>query len=348
MKILQVLLSPRIGGAEALVDSLHREWSSVGLTCETYYLDPTTRQTSGRLRRILSLSLHIKEFRPDVVVSHSALPNIYSRIAAPKGIPVVTVLHSATDDFRARSLRWAERLLRRRTSAVVGVSGPQIDQYIAHFGSTVPTLLIPNGIRPDALPRSDFRQRPEVAATVARVARQKNPHLWVETAQLLSSRRPELNFYWWGPPSLETGLSDVFSQQALKGSKGTYQGPTSDPISVLSASDFLFHTADREAHSVGILEAAAVGLPIICSQTVAATLPRSVVAIPFEDGSAESALGAIEVLLHDWEEYAQSAAQKAAAVLNEFSIKSCAQEYVRIFEEVIAGIDVSGTYLAIE
>lgn len=344
MKILQVLLSPRIGGAEALVDSLHREWSSGGLTCETYYLDSSTRQASGRLRRTLDLSRRIKEFRPDVVVSHSALPNLYSRVAAPKVVPRVVVLHSATDDFRARPLRWAERLLRNRTSAVVGVSGPQIDQYLAHFGSAVPTLLIPNGIRPDALPRSDFQLRPVVAATVARVARQKNPHLWVKTVQLLADRRPELNFEWWGPPSLETGLSDVFSQEALEGSKGTYQGPTSDPISVLSASDFLFHTADREAHSIGILEAAAVGLPVVCSQTVAATLPRSVVAIPFEDGSAESALSAIEVLLSGWEEYARSAVQKAAPILDEFSISNCAQKYVRLFEQVMNGIYVSDTY----
>lgn len=335
MKILQVLLSPRIGGAEALADSLDTEWSSNGLTCKTHYLDADNRQRHSRLGRIVSLSRSINEFRPDIVVSHSALPNLYARLVTPWGIPVVAVLHSATDDFAGGPIRWAEHLLRRRTAAIVGVSLGQVDQYVAHFGSRIPTPLIPNGIRRDALPKKGFQNIPTTAVTVARVAPQKNPHLWVEAVQLLAAEKPGLTLEWWGPLSMDGSLHDVFSQAALEGTQGAYLGATSDPVAVLKASDFLFHTADREAHSIGILEAAAVGLPVVCSETVAATLPSTVVAVPFTDGSAESAVEAIKSVYDGWPKWADNSLGGAPGVIEEFSISRCALKYVELFHEIL-------------
>jgi glycosyltransferase involved in cell wall biosynthesis len=335
MKILQVLLSPRIGGAETLADSLSTEWSLSGASCKTHYLDADNSSTHSRRSRLVSLSRTIRAWQPDIVVSHSALPNLYSRLVAPRRLPVVAVLHSAGDDFVSRSLRWSERLVRLRTAAVVGVSQVQIDRYVAHFGTRVPVRRIPNGIRRDACPKERFQEVPLTAVTVARLAAQKNPHVWVQTARLLALQGPDLRLEWWGPNSVDGDLDDVFSKESLEGSRGSYRGATTDPVSALKSSDFLFHPADREAHSIGILEAAAVGLPVVCSESVAATLPPEIVAVSFTEGVAESAVEALKTVCDDWVRYAERALGAAPGIVNEFSISKCASKYAELFEELL-------------
>jgi glycosyltransferase involved in cell wall biosynthesis len=340
MKILQVLLSPRIGGAEALADSLCTEWSAMGSVCKTHYLDTDNSSARSRSRRVMSLSRTIRKWRPDIVVGHSALPNLYSRLVAPKRLPVVAVLHSATDDFGSRALRWSERLMRHRTAAIVAVSQGQIDQYVGRFGSGVPIHLIPNGIRRDAHAKERFQEVPMRAVTVARVATQKNPHVWIKTARLLALNGPDLQLDWWGPRSIEGDTEDVFGKESLEGTRGSYRGATTDPISALTSSDLLFHPADREAHSIGILEAAGVGLPVICSSTVAATLPAEIVAVSFTDGEAESAVEALQTVCDDWAHYAERALAAAPGIIEDFSIARCASKYVELFKELLRAREI--------
>ncbi|WP_406636663.1 glycosyltransferase [Pseudarthrobacter quantipunctorum] len=334
MKILQVLLSPRIGGAEALVDALSLAWVDYGAECRVHYLDPPNDGPRSRHARISLLSRAIRAWEPDIIVSHSALPNTYARLAARGSTPVITVLHSATDDFADRSLRWAERVLRPVTAKVVAVSQSQADEYSARFGRRVPVHVIPNGIRRDAQAKTKYQDRPKIASTVARVAAQKNPYLWSEVARILGTTGPELDLHWWGPSSVDVASEDVFGTDKLAGSRGRYLGPTQDPISVLASSDLLFHTADREAHSIGILEAAAVGLPVVCSASVAKTLPEEVVVVPFNDGDADSAVAALQSVVDTWPSMAKRAMDASPLVRERFSIDHCARTYVSLFTDL--------------
>lgn len=338
MRILQVLLSHRIGGAEALADALAREWSDRGITCHTHFLDGGDSNQPNRTGRLRDLRKVMRNYRPDVVVSHSALPNLYSRLSAPRRTKVVAVLHSAGDDFADWKLHSAERLARLRTAAIVAVSEGQADQYVSRFGNRVPVRLIPNGIRSDARPKNKYATVPGHAVTLARVAAQKNPELWLSTAHLVAAHRSDLKLAWWGPQSVEADLLSLFSDDSLKGSSGSYKGSTSDPIGALTAGDILFHPADREAHSIGILEAAAVGLPIVCSQTVAATLPSTIDAVTFADGDPESALRALQTVCDNWTAHAQRALLAAPRVQSGYSIEKCADSYLALFEELGAGI----------
>jgi glycosyltransferase involved in cell wall biosynthesis len=134
---------------------------------------------------------------------------------------------------------------------------------------------------------------------------------------------------------VDSGLDDVFSKESLEGSRGSYRGPTTDPISALKSNDFLFHPADREAHSIGILEAAAVGLPVVCSATVAATLPPAIVAVSFTEGVAESAVEALQTMYAGWPHYAERAMRAASSISDEFSITKCASDYMELFQDLV-------------
>ncbi|WP_211879769.1 glycosyltransferase [Pseudarthrobacter albicanus] len=335
IRVVQVLLSPRIGGAEALVASLNTCWQDSAVRSSTVYLDETTSAPRGRFERIIRLALELRKRRPDVILAHSAIPNIYARIAAPPRTPVVTVLHSAGDDFKGVKMRFVEWLLSARTACVVAVSQGQRERYGEHFPRAKRIVVIPNGIRSDIRTRTKASKHLKSMATIARVATQKNPVLWTEVASRLSQQGSTLEMTWWGPVTSEPGLQTLVESFRSTRSAGRFAGPTDDPGTVLEMSDALFHPADREAHSIGILEAAAAGLPILCSTAVAATLPSNIVALPFEKGNAESALRSINELGDRWSDLSNQAISAAIGVKEMFSIKNCADEYVKLIHEVL-------------
>lgn len=330
VRVVQVLLSPRIGGAESLVSSLEACWSGTDVQTSTLYLDESVSAPRNRVARITHLAAELRRRRPDVIIAHSAIPNIYARIAAPVGIPVVTVLHSAGDDFKGLTMRVVERLLSLRTAYIVAVSQAQMDRYLQHFRLTKRIAVIPNGIRSDIRSKTKSTAKLATLVTVARVADQKNPTLWTEVIDHLHKDEPNLRFAWWGPVSSDPNIQALVDEFTSKPSTGRFAGPTTDPCAILEDADALFHPADREAHSIGILEAAAAGLPVLCTEGVAATLPSAIVALPFEGGNAESALRSIRELAEGWQSYSSRAIAAAAGVKDAFSIEKCADQYLQV------------------
>lgn len=330
-----MLLSPRIGGAEALAASLESHWTAADVSVNTVFLDEVTDSPGSRLKRIRSLRRKLREDRPDIVLAHSAIPNIYARLAAPLATPVITVLHSASDDFATRRARILERILLVRTAHVVAVSPWQQRKYTGYFGFAERVSIIPNGIRSDIRPRSQARVVPRSLVTVARIANQKNPSLWTSVAGLLHARSSPLSLTWWGPLPASGHLRDLVSAFASAPSSGRFAGPTADVPGALEAADAMFHPADREAHSIGILEAAAAGLPVVCSGAVATTLAAGVVTVPYADAEPQSAVDAIAQLCDNWEELSAAAVRGASVIAKEYSIESCAQRYTSLFDKVL-------------
>src|SRR5438105_6985634 len=103
MRIAEVLLRPTIGGAETLALTLADHWRRQGHEVTILYVDPYGSGGS-QIARVRRLRKSLNEFDPDVVHSHSALPNIYARLSSRGRWPVVTVLHSASSDFSNRRL----------------------------------------------------------------------------------------------------------------------------------------------------------------------------------------------------------------------------------------------------
>ena len=328
MRIAQVLLSPRIGGAESLAASLEASWISKGHTAKTFYLD----RTSGRSKfRLLRLARVLRTFKPEAIVSHSAMPNVYTRLAAPLGVGIFTVLHSASDDFEIRKLRWAERILRARTTAVIAVSESQLETYVSRFGRRVQTSVIPNGIRENLPYRPNKSMAPTSVSTIARIAQQKNPQFWLDVGDALSQRSPQLRLTWHGPATDEPGIAEIV--RSATGPNVLFLPPTDDPGRELSRSDIVFHPASREAFSIGLLEAGAVGVPIVCSSVIAETLPGWLPKTTYVDGDVDSAANAIVNVVHNYRKAAEESAKAASRVRKLFSGEICADRYLTLIQE---------------
>lgn len=326
--IVQLLLSERIGGAETLARSLKEEWDRLGVPSRIEFLDDT--ENPGVLRRAVSLRRRLQRSDASVVIAHSALPSVYARLTSPRSIPVISVLHSAVDDYKDRKLAVAEHLLRRRTPIVIAVSAAQATGYRARFKRNI--IVIRNGIS-NSLPGVMDKILPATprVVTVARIAEQKNPSLWLA---VMNATKGLATFQWFGPMDLNEPVVAQAVSDARRADPAVFPGAVQNVGHALSEADLFFHPADREAASIGLLEAGAMGLPIVCSAAVSETLPPELRRTEFVTGDALDAEATVRRALTILRVLTEDARQAAPFIRDSFSITRSAEAYLRVAEEL--------------
>jgi glycosyltransferase involved in cell wall biosynthesis len=333
VRVAEILLRPGIGGAETLSRALSDYWRSCGHVLVTMYVDPDG-EGANRYARIRRIRKELRRFEPDVVHSHSALPNLYSRLAAVGRYPVVTVLHSAAEDFSDRGLRWSEKALQCLTSAVIAVSVTQQNEYKVMVSRGRLPVLIPNGIRDDIRTRSSPRTVPSRGVAIGRIAQQKRLDVLINAWRL--ARMDEWTLAIAGEGTDRALNESIVALVAERQDGVTLLGPVRDVPGLLDACDLFVHAADREAHPLAPLEAAAAGLPIIVSQSVARTLPAGLPAAVFDDGNAESLAAALHVVRGNFCAFAAEAVRLSGGIRDIFSIGRCAALHLQVLEKAVA------------
>lgn len=325
MRIVHLLVSPRIGGAEQIVAGLNHQFSLLGFDSEVIYLDDSSKK-SGRIKRLLSLRSKLRRMRSDVVLAHSFLPGIYSRLVAPKLTKVHYVLHSASDDYQRPHLQWIERCLLSRTASVIAVDENQLNVYKSHFRRPIRSTTITNGVSEKFLLNDPPRSKPHKVVTLARVVAQKRPEFWNEVAELAQAKGLDLQFEWWGPLSGD-GKIDSHVLFNLP-NNARYMGSTSEPEEVLRKSDIVFQSSNREASSLSVLEAAVAGKPQICSASIviASDLQKSV--IKYDENDPYAALDSIVAICSDWKEMSESAFNESKKIFEKVGIQDVAKRYL--------------------
>lgn len=329
MRITEVLLRPAIGGAETLVHQLAAHWTAEGHAVSTVYVEPAGEHHQP-VARVRALARAIDATEPDAVHAHSALPNLYARLASRGRWPVVTVLHSAERDFDSPVLRTAERALARWTAHVVAVSEPQRQEYLDRFGVDRPLSLVPNGIRADIVARTTPSATMRHAVAVSRLDPQKRLDLLLDGWQRAMDRYPEL-----GGAGLaiagrasDPGLQRDVETWAARVPTARLLGPVTDVPGLLGRSDVFIHAAEHEAHPIAPLEAACAGLPLIVTTAVARTLPADLAMVTFPAGDADGLAAAVRQMAHDYPDLARSAVERAPGVAAAFSLARCADRHL--------------------
>lgn len=327
--IAQVLLSDRIGGAETLAATLASQWSAAGVSSQTVYLD-LSHERQSRSRRVWSLQARLHALSPRYIVAHSLLPARYVRMIPRIPAPVIYVLHSASDDYTAKWSQLLERAQQRRTFATVSVSKQQAEVFHSHF-PRVECTVIPNpvgeGFRVDPMKGAS---KPLRAVSLARVTTQKRPDTWIEIVQQGSLLGME--FDWVGPfgdPADEVYLRGSISRLSC----ARFQGESHDVRAVLERADLLLHTSDREAAlPIAILEAAAMGIPIVCSEMVAKLTDLPIPLLTFRAGRATEAVEVLRELSEDWSHYKELAVRAAPLVQEVRHPRVAAQSYLQLMK----------------
>lgn len=208
----------------------------------------------------LQVSRAIKAASPDLVHAHSTWAGVYTRVLGSRS-PILYQPHcfAFEDVTRPRMLRsafrFAERLLAPRTAGVVALSSHEraSAQQLGHRD----VFLVPNTPTVAARRAADFVRTP-VVSMVGRIAPQKDPAMFGEIAALVRSVHPVVTFRWIGDgdSTMKRGLLE-------SGVEVTGWLDDADLIEALGSSALYLHTAAYEGFPLSLLDACALGVPII-------------------------------------------------------------------------------------
>jgi len=231
-------------------------------------------QGNGRDPRWLGdLVRLVRHERIDVVHAHSPMPAAMARpvlaLVAPS-VRFVYTEHNRWDRYSAPT-RWANRLTFRLNNAAFAVSDDCRSTVPPSLQRRISTLI--HGIDVDAVAahaadRSDARAElglgdsSVVVGTVANLRRQKNYPMLLEAASKVCAVRDDVVFVAVGQGPLEAELRARHAELGL-GERFRLLGFRPDVHRVMSAFDLFCLSSDHEGLPVALMEAAALGLPVV-------------------------------------------------------------------------------------
>jgi len=224
------------------------------------------------LWRLRSL-LH--RLQPDLVHTWLFAANAYGRLASGGSPPwKVVVSERCVDSWKAGWQLWLDRKLAGRTDRLVGNSQAVVDFYRELGIPPEKLLAIPNGVRVEP-PPSDARQSvrrelgwPEdvpVITYLGRLAPQKRVTdlLWAfELLRVLRGDDVRMTIVGDGP---DRASLEAFAEKTGIRGLVAFTGHRSDASRWLAASDLVWLASDFEGQSNSLLEAQALGVPVIAS-----------------------------------------------------------------------------------
>lgn len=222
--------------------------------------------TARRLERV------IRERRIDLVHANSNTAQLYAGLAAARaGVPC---LWHCRDLVRLGALG---RPMAARADRVVCIS-QAVRAALEAEGIAGRAVVIPNGIDPDAWagrtaesdPRREWGVAPDafLVGMAAQLVPWKRHDLFLEAAARIAAAVPGARFVLVGGALLDSAASYERALQKQAERLGLGQalllaGPRSDMAAVLRSFNVLLHPADREPFGRVILEAMAVGTPVV-------------------------------------------------------------------------------------
>ena len=222
---------------------------------------PLTRGFMGRAAQVKAVA---EEFEAEVVHAHSSWAGAYARVGTVK-IPVVYEPHCFVfdDPQRGRLLKWAYRkaeiALGKNTAAVIALT-PHEHQLAEDVISREQIVWLPNVPSIPTNSRANTKVDliiPEIVM-VGRLARQKDPLFFASLYESLKEKGIVTKFTWIGD-----GEAEYHKILNDRGVEVTGWLNDKELVERLSQASLYFHSASYEGFPLSVLDAAAVGLPVL-------------------------------------------------------------------------------------
>ena len=300
------------------------------------------------LRAFVAIRRAIRDYRPDIVHTHTAKAGVLGRLAAATcRVPVRVhtfhghVLHGYFKRWVTRLVRIVEGLLARRTTALVAVGERVRDELLgAGIGRSDQYVVIPPGVALEALPdRVSARNglglplnRPLVLF-VGRLTAVKRPDRLIEAMALVLDTRPDAVLAIAGEGEL---LEETRSRAEPLGESVRFLGWQRDIAGLYAAADCMVLTSDNEGMPVTLIEAAMAGVPSVTTDVGSAreVVLNEVTGLVVEPDAAAIADGLIRLLDDDLRGKLGAAARKRAEA--EFGTRRLIADHEALYERLMA------------
>ncbi len=300
------------------------------------------------LRAFVAIRRAIRDYRPDIVHTHTAKAGVLGRLAAATcRVPVRVhtfhghVLHGYFNRWVTRLVRIVEGLLARRTTALVAVGERVRDELLGSgIGRADQYVVIPPGValgaRPDRVSARTALGLPvdqPVVLFVGRLTAVKRPDRLIEAMALVLDRRPDAVLAIAGEGEL---LEETRSRAEPLGASVRFLGWRRDIAGLYAAADCMVLTSDNEGMPVTLIEAAMAGVPSVTTDVGSAreVVLNEVTGLVVEPDAAAIADGLIRLLDDDLRGKLGAAARKRAEA--EFGTRRLIADHEALYERLMA------------
>ena len=231
---------------------------------------------SGDVRAFISLIKVIREFKPDIIHTHTAKAGFLGRAASlfsfQKSIRVHTfhghLLNGYFGPWRKKLLVFAEKSLASITHELLAV-GDKVRQDLleAGVGKKEKFNLMPPGLQIESLPLKTKSQEffglngdRLQCAFIGRVTQIKRPDRFLDVVSEIKKRRVSLEFFIAGDGELLESCRERITVQDLP---VKILGWQSNIEKVFSASDIVVLTSDNEGTPLSLIQAGMAQLPVV-------------------------------------------------------------------------------------
>lgn len=372
MRVVQLIARLNVGGPARVIDTLARGLPS---ECDVLVWRGETRrgeadhlrlhgEIQGAGARVPGLRPEVRPHddaraaiwlahksrrqRPDLVHSHTTKAGLFARVPGPlpASLPRVHTFHGHVlgGYFSApvtEAVRRAERLLARRTDALVAVSTRVRDELLsAGIGVPEQYAVIPPGVRLPELPDREAARRslgliPEqpVVAYVGRLTAIKRPDRLVELAEQLSRSHPAATLLVAGGGD----LANVIAEATRRLPDGALRplGWRRDVATVYAASDIVVITSDNEGTPMSLMEAQTAGVPVVATPVggVPDVVEHERTGLLTEPGDLH---GCVAALIDD-PEWRAALGKAALAASADYHAERMVAAHLELYRRVLAG-----------
>jgi glycosyltransferase involved in cell wall biosynthesis len=237
------------------------------------------------------------------------------------------------------------RLVLSRMDGIAAVTSDSAQRFRDRLAPGRPCLQIPRGIDVSTfvpgLAREEMRRalgarlQGSVLLYVGSLSREKRPDRALRIAGELAHRHPGLELWMAGDGALR---AEVERASAACAATVRVLGPRRDVASLMGAADLLLLTSDTEGTPGVVLEAAAVGLPVVATHVgaVAECVRDGVTGRIAPAGDERALIELVDELLNDSACRSRMAAAAPAWVKASFSLDRIADRYLELYEAVVS------------
>lgn len=214
--------------------------------------------------RILKLRKCIKKNNPDCIVSFSSIPNMQAIIAS-LGLKCRVVISERTDPSRYPTSRIG-RMLRLLLYPFADAIVFQTDEAKAFFPKTIQEIseIIPNPIRND-LPNPYVGVREKKIVGIGSLGEQKNWSVALNAGKKFFKEHSEYIMDIYGEGPFRDSLQEIIDGDRWLRGHVNLKGFSMNAVDEMVKAKMYISSSDYEGISNAMLEALAVGTPVICT-----------------------------------------------------------------------------------
>ena len=304
---------------------------------------PSPQRPRAYASSVIAMARILRRERPDVVHAHNPAAAVGAAaarlLAGTRGTAIVATHHGVTRDQTRR----AAQALSASSDIVVGI-GPTVTNDLRAAGvpedrsATVFNAVEVTAARPrDEVRRELGAEGAELVVTVGRYIAQKNQRLLLRAVAALRESRPRLRAAVVGYGELEDDLK-AEAEKLQIADRVAITGARADAVSIVAAADAFALTSTEEGLGLVVLEAMAVGCPVVA--TAAGGIVDSVsdgeTGLLVRDGDATALADALGKVLDDKKLRDHLVAGARDLVEREFSVETMIERYGDVYERAVA------------